>query len=106
MHIVAVLSDDVVHCRRVPSGCLRLLLFAEIDAEFVLVRCRTTLFVGRPCVSLVAAADDTIVAGDVELLRILGDDWKLIDLPFESHFSLPHRTLDSRPYKSSSTPSA
>ena len=106
MHVLAVLLDDVVHRGRIPSCGLRLLLLAEIDAKFVLVGRRAALLVGGPCVGMVAAADDAVVADDIEFLRVLGDDRKSVDLTLVSHCFLPQRTLDSRPYRSSSMPSA
>ena len=83
-----------------------MLLFAEIDAEFVLVGRRAALLVGGPRVGLVAAADDAVVADNVEFLGVLGDDRKPVDLTFVSHCFLPQSTLESRPYRSSSMPSA
>ena len=106
VHVLAVLLDDVVHRGRVPSRGFRRLLLAEIDAEFVLIGRGAALLVGRPSVGMIAAADDAVVADDVEFLRILRDDRKPVDLSLVSHCFLPQRTLDSRPYKSSSTPSA
>ena len=106
VHVLAVLPDDVVHRRRIPRGRLGGLLLAEVDAELVLIRRRAALLVHRPRVGLVAAADDAVVAGDVEFLRVLRDDRKAVDLTLVSHGFLPQSTLDSRPYSSSSTPSA
>ena len=68
MYVLAILFDDVVHGRRVPRGRLGLLLFAEIDTEFILVRRRAALFVDRPGMGVIAAADDAVVADDVEFL--------------------------------------
>ena len=106
VNVFPVLLDDVVHRGGVPSGGFGRLLLAEIDTELVLIRGRTALLVHGPAIGLVAAADDAVVAGDVELLRILRDDREAVDLTFVSHDFLPQSTLDSRPYKSSSTPSA
>ena len=69
------------------------LLFAEIDAELVLVGRGAALFVDRPSVSLVAAANDAIVAGDVEFLGVLRDDRKPVDVTFVSHWCLPHKNV-------------
>ena len=91
---------------RVPGGGFGRLLLAEVDAELVLVRRRAALLVDGPCIGFVAAADDAVVAGDVELLRVLRDDREAVDLTFVSHGFLPQSTLDSRPYSSSSRPSA
>ena len=104
VNVLAVLLDDVVHRRRIPGGCFGRLLFAEIDAELVLVGRGTALFVDGPSVSLVAAADDAIVAGDVEFLGVPRDDREPVDVTFESHCCLPYKTLDSRPYRSSRPP--
>jgi hypothetical protein len=104
--VFAVLPNHVVHRRRVPRGRFGILLLAEIDAEFVLVRRGSALLVVWPCVGFVAAADDAIVAGDVKLLRVLGNDREAVDLTFVSHGFLPQSTLDSRPYSNSSMPSA
>jgi hypothetical protein len=106
VHVFAVLLDDVVHGRRVPSGSFGALLLAEVDTKFVLAGRGATLLVSRPRVGLVAAADDAIVADDVELLGVLGDDRKPVDMTLVSHCCLPQSTLDSLPYRSSSTPSA
>ena len=104
--VLAVLLDDVVHRGRVPGGRFGRLLLAEIDTECVLIRRGAALLVGRPGVGMIAAADDAVVADDVEFLCILRDDRKPVDLSLVGHCFLPQRTLDSRPYKSSSTPSA
>ena len=89
MHVLAVLLDDVVHRRRVPRRGFGRLLLAEIDAELVLVGRGAALLVGRPSVGLVAAADDAVVADDVEFLRVLRDDRKPVDLTLISHCFLP-----------------
>ena len=99
MHVVAVLLDDVVHRRRVPCRCLGRLLFPEIDAEDIFVRRSAALLVGRPRIGVIAAADDAVVADDVEFLRVLRDDRQPVDLTLVSHRCLPHRTLDRRPYR-------
>src|SRR5271165_436916 len=107
MHILAVLPDDVVHRGGVPGSGIGRLLLGEVDAKLVLTWCRATLLVGRPCIGLVAAADDAIVAGDVELLGVFRDDRESVDLTFVGHDVLPQTsTFDSRPYRSSSMPSA
>ena len=50
---------------------------------------RAALLVGGPRVGIVAAADDAVVADDVELLRVLRDDRQLVDVALESHRYLP-----------------
>ena len=85
MHIAAVLLDDVVHRGRIPRGRVCALLLGEVNAELVLVRCRAALLVSRPRVSLVAAADDAEVAGNVEFLGVLRDDRKAVNLTLVSH---------------------
>jgi hypothetical protein len=97
MHVLAVLLDDIVHGRRIPRGRLGFLLLRKIDAEFVLIWRGVALLVDGPSVSFIAAADDAVVAGDVELLRVLRDDRKAVDLTLVSHRSLPQSTLESRP---------
>ena len=76
VNVLAVLLDDVVHRRRVPRGGLGVLLLAKIDAEVVLVGRRAALLVHGPGIGVVAAADDAVVADDVELLGVLRDDRK------------------------------
>ena len=93
VHVFAVLLDDVVHRRRIPGDGFCRLLFAEIDSELVLVGRGAALLVGRPRVGLVAAADDAIVADDVEFLRVLRDDRKAVDVTFESHWLPPSQNV-------------
>ena len=97
VHVFAILLDDVVHRGRIPGRGLGWLLLAQVNTKLVFSGRSAALLVGRPSVSLVAAADDAVVADDVEFLGILRDDWKLIDLTLVGHCFLPHRTLDSRP---------
>ncbi len=99
LHVAPVLADDVVHRRRIPRLGVHDLLFAQIDAELVLFGCGSALTVHRPSVGLVAAADDAVVAGDVEFLRIGRDDRQAADLTLESHGSsplMPARWTDGR----------
>ena len=97
VHVFAILLDDVVHRRGIPGRGLGWLLLAQVNTKLVFSGRSAALLVGRPSVSLVAAADDAVVADDVEFLGILRDDWKLIDLTLVGHCFLPNRTLDSRP---------
>ena len=71
MHVFAILLDDVVHRRRVPGRGLGRLLLGKIGAEHVLAWRGAALLVGRPSVGMITAADDAVVADDVELLGIL-----------------------------------
>ena len=85
LNVAPVLADDVVHRRRIPRFGVHDLLFAQIDAELVLFGCGSALTVHRPSVGLVAAADDAVVAGDIVLLCIRGDDRQTVDVSLESH---------------------
>ena len=97
MHVAAVLLDDVVHRGRVPGRCLRILLLRQVDAELVVRRGGSALLVHVPRIGVIAAADDAVVANDIVLLGIRGDDRKLTDLTLVSHLILPQSTLESRP---------
>jgi hypothetical protein len=106
MDVIAVLLDDVVHRRRIPVRSFRRLLFAEINTKFVLVSRSAALLIDGPCIGFVAAANDAVVADNVELVRFLRDYWKLVDLTLVSYCRLPQSTLLNRPYSNSSIPSA
>src|SRR5229473_1661078 len=92
MHVAAVLAHDVIHRGRVPRSRLGRLLLAEVDAELVLICRGAALLVGRPRVRFIAAADDAVVARDVELLGVLRDDRETVNLTLVSHddFSSQH----------------
>ena len=85
MHVAPVLFDDVVHRRRIPRLGVLILLLAQIDAELVLVGGGAALLVHRPCIGLVAATDDAIVADRVVFGRIGGNDRQPVDLSFVGH---------------------
>ena len=87
MHVFAVLLDDVVHRRRIPSVRILKLLLAQILARPV--RQCGALLVHRPSVGFVAASYDAVVAGHVVDARICGNDRQTVDLTFVSHFTLP-----------------
>src|SRR6202022_4951276 len=93
MDVFAILLDDVVHGRRIPRSGLSFLLLAQIDAEFILIGRGPALLVRSPGISFVAATNDAIVTGNVELLRVLRDDWEAVNLTFVRHCFLPSENV-------------
>ncbi len=89
MNVAAILLYDIVHGRRIPGIGFRLLLLGQIDAEDVVLRIRAALFVDRPGIGVIAAADYAEVAGDIVLLGVRGNDRQTVNVTFEGHDLLP-----------------
>ena len=85
VNVLAVLLDDVIHRGRIPGDRLGRLLFGEIDAEDVRRGIRPALLVNGPGVGVIAAADDAVVAGDIMLLGVRGNDRQTVDVTLVCH---------------------
>ena len=74
------------------------MLLGQIHAHGVLVGGRAALLVHGPSVGLIATSDDAVVASDIMLLGICGNDRQTIDISLVSHdLILPQSTFDRRP---------
>src|SRR5450631_599605 len=91
MNVTAVLLHDVVHRRRVPGGRFGRLLLRKVDAELVLAGRGTPFVAGVPSIRLVSASDDAVVADDVVLLRIRGNDRETANLTLVAHVMISLR---------------
>ena len=87
INVLPILFDYIIHCWSVPIGRHCVLLLGEIDPEFVLRGGGAALFVDIPSVSLIAAADDAELAGDIVLFGVRWDDREPTDMALECHGS-------------------
>jgi hypothetical protein len=89
MHVLPILADYIIHGGRIPSCRLGWLLLRKVYTELVLGGSSSTLFIYGPGIGFVAAANDAIVAGYIELFGVCRDDRQAIDMTLVSQFLLP-----------------